>query len=706
MPPLLPVAHEIDEHAGRPRPLGRSDVTVASLHGTATLRSYREAGRAVAVSLSKLPCQRALPEDVRHRTCALRRVIYSGFSTHAGSRLHQDWLAGNARLIVSTEKDLRGLATRTRGLPTVEAPRGATDKIGLPTLRICAVVEAYLDCVQGTFDEELFVAFVHGVQEVCELEMGEVWAGKPALELAILERIVAAAAANRGELPVLITSLRTVSESRWTETFAAINVIDPVLARDPIGAYAAMDDESRDHYRHVIADLSRHSDKSEREVAEIAIRHATDARRSGDSSRVAQRRAHVGFYLIDRGLPFLKAYVGYRAPLRQRIADVACTRPTWFYLTSLVVVTAAIVTAVHTMLGPGPIAAIVLLLLPATQAAVDLVNEVVMWLVRPRRLPKLDFSDGIPDDCATMVAVPAILLNERHVRELVMDMEIRFLANRDPNLSFALVTNSRDSKQCSDERHDVLQLCERLIRGLNERYGGRGRTPFYLFHRRLAFYPSEGRWMGWERKRGKLLDLNQLLRGVRDRFPVKIGNLEALRRIRYVITLDSDTELPRDAARRLVGAIAHPLNRAVIDPATKTVVEGYGILQPRISVSTHSASRSWLASLSRPLRRRDLYGQRHLRGRRVPRVAGAAVPVEYASQSRPHRRPVRKGGSRLGDRAGRGLSDAFQRVLPAETSLAAWRLAGIALASESRSRFQTEDRRESAERHLALEDSR
>ena len=158
--------------------------------------------------------------------------------------------------------------------------------------------------------------------------------------------------------------------------------------------------------------------------------------------------------------------------------------------------------------------------MPATQAAIELANTLATALLRPRPLPKLDFADGVPDDCATLVAVPALLLNEPHVRDLVMDMEIRYLANRDPNVMFALVTNSRDSRERPQERDDVLRLCERLVQELNERYGTADGTRRSICCTGSA--PTtrrEERWIGWERKRGKLLDLNQLLRGVRDRFP-------------------------------------------------------------------------------------------------------------------------------------------------------------------------------------------
>src|SRR5260370_12288440 len=214
-------------------------------------------------------------------------------------------------------------------------------------------------------------------------------------------------------------------------------------------------------------------------------------------------------------------------------------------------------------------------------------NHLVTHLVPSRALPKLDFSEGVPADCATMVAVPSLLLNEAQVRDLALDLEIRFLANRDPNVYFALVTDLPDSDRPDDERDELIGVCRELIEGLNRRYP---ESPFFLFHRRRVYNDSESRWMGCERKRGKLLDLNRLMRGAYDAFPVKVGRLDVLPGIRYVITLDSDTQLPRDSAAKLIGAIAHPLNAAVVDPVRQIVVEGYGILPPRISIRIPSAA--------------------------------------------------------------------------------------------------------------------
>jgi hypothetical protein len=196
-----------------------------------------------------------------------------------------------------------------------------------------------------------------------------------------------------------------------------------------------------------------------------------------------------------------------------------------------------------------------------------------------------------------MVAVPSLLLNEKQVRRLVEDLEIRYLGNHDPNMHFALVTDLPDAREPSEEASPLVDLCGELIRSLNERHAATGEGSFLLLHRHRIYNPREAAWMGWERKRGKLMDLNKLLRGEFDSFPVKVGDLSLLRDIRFVITLDSDTELPRGSAHRMVGALAHSLNQGIIDPEKNIVVAGYGILQPRVGLSVQSAARSRLASI-------------------------------------------------------------------------------------------------------------
>ncbi len=415
--------------------------------------------------------------------------------------------------------------------------------------------------------------------------MREIWALKPALQREILNRLET----TDSGWAELVTSLRHVGETVWKDLFESVSLVDRALAQDPVNAYTRMDFESRDRYRAVIGELAEHSPKTEREVAAAAVALARELHRY-------ERRRHVGYYLVDNGLARLKCSIEYRPTLRLRIREWILSAPAAFYLAGIEILTFVLVAALLSKLGSRtPIFfGLLLLLLPATQTAVDFMNHLVAYLLPPRALPKLDFSEGVPAACATMVAAPSLLLNEEQVGDLVLDLEIRYLANRDPNVYFALVTDVPDADREEEERDALVDVCVRLIEGLNRRYP---ESPFFLFHRHRVYNEREGRWMGWERKRGKLLDLNQLMRGGFDAFPVKIGRLEVLQSIRYVITVDADTQLPRDAAWKLIGAIAHPLNAAVIDPVRNIVAEGYGILQPRIGVSTQSATRSRMAAL-------------------------------------------------------------------------------------------------------------
>lgn len=560
------------------------------------LDACRRAGREAALGLPAARPGRASVRQIRRRAAGLRMSLKTAMARGYDSPVVREWLTENARLLASAEGEARDFLWNSHDYPSVVVE-------GTERSRVSVLAAAYLDvAARAGFDEQSLTTFISGVQDVHDLQLGELWAVRGALVLHLLERVVhAAAEEDEAMLAGAVEGIRDIGSANWTQLFVSSSVVDQMLALDPSGAYTAMDDSSRDRYRHVVSDLARHGVASERQVAEVAVCLAhTVADGVGPDATAAMRRMHVGYYLIDEGLPMLKRIVGFRAPLVHRLAEAVTSRPSAFYLGGIAVVTLATVLAMLEGIEvPAPAwVAFILLLLPGMQAAVEFINAIVPAATRPRTLPKLDFSKGIPAGFETLVAVPSLLLNEQHVHELMMDLEIRYLANRDPRLHFALLSDSTDAVDEAGAAHEPLvPLAVSLIEGLNARYGTPDRTPFYLFHRHRIYNASEQRWMGWERKRGKLLDLNRLLRGGFDSFAIKVGNLDVLRRIRYVITLDSDTQLPRDAGHRLVGALAHPLNRAVINPATRQVVEGYGILQPRIGVSTQSASRSWLARL-------------------------------------------------------------------------------------------------------------
>src|SRR5579872_883582 len=522
----------------------------------------------------------------------------------------REWIADNARLLRTAVREVLQSRRSVWEQPYVKE-QGASSVVSRPQ----AVAAGFLMAAGFHFDAESLQAYLRGWQSQQTLEMGEIWALKPMLQLCILETIASAAEPGTNQnagsafqtqmhpdipIPRLIATLRHIGEADWKLLFEDLSVVDRILRRDPTEIYARMDYESRDLYRTIIADLAERSPLDETEIAEMAVSLAEGASRHETADpRVFDRERHVGYYLIDRGLPHLRRRVGYRPQVTHRVRDLLRAYPNSFYLIGIEICTFLIVTLV---LGGVPrfapiVASFFFLFIPASQAAVELMNAIVVSLLPARKLPKLDFSEGIPDDFKTMVAVPTLLLSESQVQDLVHNLEVHYLANRDRSLYFALLTDGPDSDQPCDEKETLAEHASQLIRGLNHKYRSGDAGPFFLFHRHRVFNPSENVWMGWERKRGKLLDLNQLLRGAEDHFPVKVGDLSVLPSVQFVITLDSDTQLPRDTARRLVGTMAHPLNRAVVDPITNTVTTGYGILQPRVGISVHSASRSRLAAI-------------------------------------------------------------------------------------------------------------
>jgi len=480
--------------------------------------------------------------------------------------------------------------------------------------RVATVASTYLRAVRGEFSEATLTAFVHALQSHDALLVLELWNLPAFLRFCLIEQILQTAQVTLNRIdsssPALLAaqfnSMRLIANIDWAGVIEPLIVFDNTLAQDPVGSYSLMDFESRETYRNRIASIARKSDCTESQVAQHALDLAREAApQSFHDPRILQRRSHIGYYLVDKGFPQLASRVNFHPRVSDRIRATIRSNADDFYITGIELITIFFIAAALFPLLPnypvfGRLAiTFLLMLLPAMQCAVDLVNNSVTSIFDPQPLPKLDFSKGIPADCATLVAVPTLLLNEKQVRELATDLEVRYLANRDPNLHFVLLTDLPDSvsKSHVNDSNPLVELATQLINELNARYSSARGGSFIFLHRHRIFNVRQGVWMGWERKRGKLLDLNKLLVGEYDAFPIKAGKLEALQKVRYILTLDSDTQVPRGAAARMVGAIAHPLNRAIIDPKLRIVIEGYGILQPRIGVSVSSASRSRLAAI-------------------------------------------------------------------------------------------------------------
>ncbi len=397
-----------------------------------------------------------------------------------------------------------------------------------------------------------------------------------------------------------ISSLRFLDATDWHEFVENLSVVERTLRTDPARVYADMDFNTRDHYRHAVESIARHSVHAEWEVADLAV--ALARKQVGKSGA---RTAHVGYFLADDGLVELEKAAGMKPPLRLIPRRLLRKCPLFIYLGSIAGLSAVLGWCFWKLIASSghPLWALVLAtllcLLCASQLALSLVNWLATLFVPPHSLPRLDFSEGIPAEHATLVVVPTMLTSAAGVENLLESLEVRYLSNRDPNLFFGLLTDLADSaeQQMPSDKALVQQACAG-INALNEKYRADRPNIFYLFHRPRVWNARDRIWMGYERKRGKLSDLNRLLRGgKRDCFSELVGDVSILSRIRYVITLDTDTHLPRDAARQLTGTMAHPLNRPVHDKVSGRVINGYGILQPRVGVNLPTASRSQFAKI-------------------------------------------------------------------------------------------------------------
>ncbi len=399
----------------------------------------------------------------------------------------------------------------------------------------------------------------------------------------------------------VITSMRLLSTLDWRDFFENVSLIDPLLKIDPAEVYAEMNFTTRNRYRAVVERIARRAKTDELKVAERVVELA---RRAEKKNRVDKRYSHVGYYLIDEGLAELEKEFDYRPRFSERLRRFVLNHPTKIYLGLLVFLTALIVALfvfAAAYFGAGLPLLIVfglLSLIPASDLALSVLNWDFTLMIPPRLLPQMEM-EAIPKDAQTIVVIPTLLTGETVVEELLEKLEVYYLGNQDENIYFGLLGDFADAP--AEEMPTDAAILNRAfdrVEKLNERHQKNGRRKFHLFHRRRLWNGRQGKWMGWERKRGKLQEFNRLLRGAKDTsFTAVTADGEILRKIKYVITLDSDTQLPRDAARKLVGVAAHPLNRPHFDEKLQRVTKGYGVLQPRVGISLTSAARSRFARI-------------------------------------------------------------------------------------------------------------
>ncbi|WP_114965120.1 GH36-type glycosyl hydrolase domain-containing protein [Alkalilacustris brevis] len=511
---------------------------------------------------------------------------------------------------------------RLRALPpqaVVTGPDQAGRRAGPP--RIHAMAHGLLAASQMQLSLPVCVRFLRAYQDRAPLDIAELWAFPTMLRVAALEVLIAAVSQRfadvapplspeqLAELPAGLDASECVARAMatlsvlktidWKLVFDASSLVEEILALDPAGVYPLMEFRSRDDYRKAIETICGSCRHSEREVAAALV--TLCAGYPGD-----KLRGHVGWWLLGEGRHDFEARLGAHRSVMHRLRHAAGRQAGKLYAGALGLAwlgALAVPAAYLWLVSAGPVAwaaGIALALVPATVLGMTLVNWLVTLLVAPRRLPKLDFRRAIAPDCRTAIAIPALVSKPEDAKELAQALEAHRLSNPDPMLQFVLLSDHADAQaRTLPQDAEVERALVAAIDGLNARYGdGRGGGPFHLLHRARLYNPAEGCWMGWERKRGKLEQLNALiLSGDRDAFHCRAGETRALRRVRFVLTVDADTRLPPGSANRLVGTLAHPLNTARFDVATGQVRGGYTILQPRVEISPEAATQSLFARL-------------------------------------------------------------------------------------------------------------
>jgi cyclic beta-1,2-glucan synthetase len=448
--------------------------------------------------------------------------------------------------------------------------------------------------------------------------------------------------ANNDKIANIILSLRAISEVNWNDFFESVSCLEQLLRQDPAEKYAQMDFKTRDLYRKEIETLSQGTNIDENEVGKVTLRLAQsyDSTKDSDQQTVSNTKKHIGEFLFGKGRAQLEAQIGF-IPDQKTVFKNWITRHNilvYFFGILFFSILTILLFFIPAFFIPRPIGiincssiclaiwspinwiSVVLLCLALINPILTIATSLVNWLItlklRPRVLPKLDFKIEIPDLFQTLVVIPAMINNRNDIDSLAQQLEQHYLRNPEPGLFFALLTDFRDAdKESMPDDYILIQYAKAIIEKLNRKYettifenglGGKldggeqhkSRDHFYFLHRKRLWNPSEGKWIGWERKRGKLYELNLLLRGKKNlSFTTLPGDISAFQKIHFVITLDSDTILPRGAACRLAGTLAHPLNQAVFDEQTGEVISGYTILQPRMEIHPRSANRSWFTRL-------------------------------------------------------------------------------------------------------------
>ncbi|SDD80620.1 cyclic beta-1,2-glucan synthetase [Sphingomonas sp. YR710] len=520
-----------------------------------------------------------------------------------------EWLLDNdfqiQRAILQIDEDLsRGFYAR---LPAIAAQEDSPP-------RIYILAHALLETSRLQLSFRSTIRFFDAYQEQIPLRIAELWALPIMLRIACLELLVTAFGRLFPDVPVpfaagaastlcdatdpnecvarAIANLGLIASIQWKDFFDQTNRVEMILRHDPADVYGRMDFETRDRYRRTVEILSQRSHLTEWDVADRAVAYARKA--AGTSWN------HVGYWLIGEGRIAFEDSIQSRPFAMEVLGRKLVRQPEMLYVAALslaglagLVIPALYLAAAGASFGVW-ILGMALSALPASILSVTIVNWLVTRLVPPKVLPKLDFENGIAAGSETAVVMPVIVAHPADATRILLRLESHFLSNPDPSLHFVLLSDFVDSnRKTTDGDPAVVRALVEGVKVLNAKYGGATREPFCLLHRPRLHNPVQGCWMGWERKRGKLEQFNMLvLAGDYSPFSIIEGTTSELRNVRFVVTADADTRLPPGVVNRLVGTLAHPLNRARFDSTGHRVTSGYTILQPRVEIAPDIETRS------------------------------------------------------------------------------------------------------------------
>ncbi|WP_027621850.1 GH36-type glycosyl hydrolase domain-containing protein [Acetivibrio clariflavus] len=410
--------------------------------------------------------------------------------------------------------------------------------------------------------------------------------------------------ARKGSIGNCIISLKYISSCDWVEIFEALSKVEEILRTDPDGTYNLMDLSSKNYYRKKIEELALEFDVSEKHIANKVVELAKRAMENReDLNEISfRKKIHVGYYIIDEGVKQLREEIGPDKTFNKAFSEFVRKRPLTLYIGSVSIITVLIslliaryvFNSAHKFNGALALLSILVVLIPVSDVSVNFINWILNHLFKPSFFPRIELRDGIPEEYSTMVVIPALLPDEKRAKELIDNLEVYYLSNREKNLYFALAGDYKDSdsKDLDGDSKIITTALER-IKELNKKYSKDGKDIFFFFHRHRQFNDRQKKWMGWERKRGALLEFNDMLLGSKKTsYSITSTDISLLPKVKYVITLDADTVLPLGTAKKLIGTMAHPLNLPEIDEKRGIVVKGYGLMQPRIGFDIESVNKS------------------------------------------------------------------------------------------------------------------